>query len=131
MALVEEIKKGAAGAPSDILVAPPYTSLVAVVAAAKGSPVAVAAQNMHFEKEGAFTGEVSAAMLKDIGVTHVILGHSERRQYFAETDEGVAKKTKVALDNGLTPDLVRRRDARRARGRAARWRSSAGRWTRS
>ena len=99
-----------------MLVAPPYTSLVAVVAAAKGSPVAVAAQNMHFEKEGAFTGEVSAAMLKDIGVTHVILGHSERRQYFAETDEGVAKKTKVALDNGLTPDLVRRRDARRARG---------------
>jgi triosephosphate isomerase len=103
VALVEEIKKGAAGAPSDILVAPPCTSLVAAVAAAKGSPVAVAAQNMHFEKEGAFTGEVSATMLKDIGVTHVILGHSERRQYFAETDEGVAKKTKVALDNGLAP----------------------------
>src|SRR5512139_3390782 len=103
VALVGEIKKGAAGAPSDILVSPPYTSLVAVVAAAKGSPVAVAAQNMHFEKEGAFTGEVSAAMLKDIGVGNVILGHSERRQYFAETDEGVAKKTKVALDNGLTP----------------------------
>ena len=101
--LVEEIKKGAAGAPSDVIVAPPYTSLVAVVAAAKGSPVAVAAQNMHFEKEGAFTGEVSATMLKDIGVSHVILGHSERRQYFAETDEGVAKKTRAALDNGLTP----------------------------
>jgi len=103
VALVEEIKKGAAGAPGETLVAPPYTSLVAAVAAVKGSPVAVAAQNMHFEKEGAFTGEVSAAMLKDIGVTHVILGHSERRQYFAETDEGVAKKTKVALDNGLLP----------------------------
>jgi triosephosphate isomerase len=103
VALVAEIKKGAAGAPSDVLVAPPYTSLVAAVAAAKGSPVAVAAQNMHFEREGAFTGEVSAAMLKDIGVTHAILGHSERRQYFAETDEGVAKKTKVALDNGLVP----------------------------
>jgi triosephosphate isomerase len=73
------------------------------VAAAKGSPVAVAAQNMHFEKEGAFTGEVSAAMLKDVGVSHVILGHSERRQYFAETDQGVAKKTKVALDNAITP----------------------------
>ena len=101
--LVEEIKKGAAGAPSDVLVAPPYTSLVAVVATAKGSPVAVASQNMHFEKEGAFTGEVSAPMLKDIGVTHAILGHSERRQYFAETDEGVAKKTKVALDDGLLP----------------------------
>jgi triosephosphate isomerase len=103
VALVEEIKKGLAEAKGDALVAPPFTSLVAVVAAAKGSPVAVAAQNMHFEKEGAFTGEVSAAMLKDIGVTHAILGHSERRQYFAETDEGVAKKTKVALDNGLTP----------------------------
>jgi len=103
VALVEEIKKGVAGAPGETLVAPPYTSLVAVVAAAKGSPVAVAAQNMHFEKEGAFTGEVSAAMLKDVGVSHVILGHSERRQYFAETDEGVARKTKVALDNGLLP----------------------------
>ena len=102
-ALVNEIGKGVSGAPSDVLVAPPYTALSAVVAAAKGSAVAVAAQNMHFEKEGAFTGEVSPLMLKDIGVTHVILGHSERRQYFAETDEGVAKKTKVALDNGLTP----------------------------
>ena len=101
--LVEEIKKGAAGAPSDILVAPPFTALATAVSAAKGSAVAVAAQNMHFEKEGAFTGEVAPGMLKDIGVTHVILGHSERRQYFAETDEGVAKKTKVALDNGLTP----------------------------
>jgi len=103
VALVEEIKKGVAGAPGDTLVAPPYTALAAVVAAAKGSPLAVAAQNMHFEKEGAFTGEVSAAMLRDVGVTHVILGHSERRQYFAETDEGVARKTKAALANGLTP----------------------------
>jgi triosephosphate isomerase len=103
VALVEEIKKGLAEAKGDALVAPPFTSLVAVVAAAKGSPVAVAAQNMHFEKEGAFTGEVSAAMLKDIGVTHVILGHSERRQLFAETDEGVARKTKAALDAALTP----------------------------
>ena len=103
VALVGEIEKGVSGAPGDALVAPPYTALVAVVAAAKGSPLAVAAQNMHFEKEGAYTGEVSAAMLKDVGVTHVILGHSERRQYFAETDEGVAKKTKVALDSGLTP----------------------------
>jgi len=101
--LVEAITKGAAGAPGDTLVAPPYTSLVAAVAAAKGSPVAVAAQNMHFEKEGAFTGEVSPTMLKDVGVTHVILGHSERRQYFAETDEGVARKTRTALDNGLLP----------------------------
>ena len=103
MALVEEIGKGTAGAPADALVAPPYTALGAAVAAAKGSGVGVAAQNMHFEKEGAFTGEVSAPMLRDIGVTHVILGHSERRQYFAETDDGVAKKTKLALASGLTP----------------------------
>ena len=68
VALVEEIKKGVAGAPADALVAPPFTAIAAVVAAAKGSPVAVAAQNMHFEKEGAFTGEVSAPMLVDAGV---------------------------------------------------------------
>ncbi len=103
VALVEEIKKGVAGAPGDALVAPPFTAIAAVVDAAKGSPVAVAAQNMHFEKEGAFTGEVSAPMLVDAGVTHVILGHSERRQYFTETDDGVAKKTKVALAAGLLP----------------------------
>src|SRR4030042_121110 len=78
VALVEEIKKGAAGAPSDALVAPPYTALAAVVAAAKGSPVAVAAQNMHFEKEGAFTGEVSAGGLKGGGGTHPILGPPAR-----------------------------------------------------
>jgi triosephosphate isomerase len=102
-ALVEEIRKGVAGAAGDALVAPPFTAIAAVVAAAKGSPVAVAAQNMHFEKEGAFTGEVSAPMLVDAGVTHVILGHSERRQYFAETDDGVAKKTKAALAAGLLP----------------------------
>jgi len=94
---------------------PPYTSLVAVVAAAKGSSVAVAAQNMHFEKEGAFTGEVSAGMLKDVGVTHAILGHSERRQYFAETDAGVAKEDEGGARQRPHPDLVRRRDARRAR----------------
>ncbi len=103
VALVSEIRKGVAGAPGDTLVAPPFTALAAVVAAAKGSPVAVAGQNMHFEKEGAFTGEVSAPMLRDVGASHVILGHSERRQYFAETDEGVAKKTRVALDSGLVP----------------------------
>jgi triosephosphate isomerase (TIM) len=117
-ALVDEIKQGVAAAPADVLVAPPFTALPAVVAAAKGSPVAVAAQNMHSEKEGAFTGEVSPVMLRDLGVTHVILGHSERRQFFAETDEGVARKSKAALDHGLTPiccigELLAEREAGR------------------
>jgi triosephosphate isomerase len=101
--LVEEIRKGLAGAPGETLVAPPFTALAAVLDAAKGSSIAVAAQNMHFEREGAYTGEVSPAMLVDLGVTSVILGHSERRQYFAETDEGVARKTKAALASGLRP----------------------------
>ena len=78
LALVEEIKAGVAGAPGDTLVAPPFIALAAVVAAAKGSPLAVAAQNMHFEKEGAFTGEVSAPMLVELDVEAVVLGHSER-----------------------------------------------------
>ena len=69
----------------------------------KGSPIHVAAQNMHWEESGAFTGEVSPAMLVDIGVTHVIIGHSERRTYFNETDETVNKKTKAALAHNLTP----------------------------
>ena len=92
VALVEEIRKGATGAPSDALVAPPYTSLVAVVAAAKGSSVAVASQNMHFEKEGAFTGEVSAAMLKDIGVD---IGEATRAKF---TD--IVKGAKTVVWNG-------------------------------
>ncbi|MBN2370522.1 MAG: triose-phosphate isomerase [Vicinamibacteria bacterium] len=103
VALASEIKKGAAGAPSDVLIAPPFTALAPVVSVLEGTSIAVAAQNMHFEKEGAFTGEVSAPMLKDLKVANVILGHSERRQYFAETDEGVARKTKAALDNEIMP----------------------------
>jgi triosephosphate isomerase (TIM) len=102
-ALVAAIKQGVASATSEALVAPPFTSLAAVVAVAKGSPVAVAAQNMHFERDGAYTGEVSPVMLKDLGVSHVILGHSERRQHFAETDAGVARKTKFAVEHGLVP----------------------------
>jgi triosephosphate isomerase len=87
----------------DVLVAPPFTSIPPVVEALRGSPIAVAGQNMHWEKEGAFTGEVSPPMLRDAGCTHVILGHSERRQLFGETDEGVARKAKAAHSFGLTP----------------------------
>jgi triosephosphate isomerase len=105
VALATEIRAGAEGATSavDVLVSPVFTVLAAVAKALEGSNVFLAGQNMHSELSGAFTGEISATMLKDVGCSHVILGHSERRQLFGETDEGVAKKTKVALDNGLLP----------------------------
>src|SRR5262245_23464111 len=89
----------------EVVVGPPFTALAAVsqeLAEKKGA-VTVAAQNMHPEKSGAFTGEVSASMLKDAGATWVILGHSERRQLFGETDEGVAKKVAVAQAAELRP----------------------------
>jgi triosephosphate isomerase len=103
VALAAEIKSGADVPGVDVLVSPVFTTLAAVAKALEGSRVLLAGQNMHWEPSGAFTGEISSTMLKDVGCTHVILGHSERRQYFGETDEGVAKKTKVALDNGLLP----------------------------
>ena len=87
----------------EIVVCPTYLCIDAAVNAAKGSNVAVGAQNLHWEKEGAFTGEVNAAMLVAIGVTHVIIGHSERRQYFGETDATVNKRVNAALKVGLTP----------------------------
>ncbi len=87
----------------EIVVCPPFVDLQTAVAAAGGSNVAVGAQNMHWEMEGAFTGEISAGMLTSIQVTHVIIGHSERRQYFNETDDTVNRKLEVALENGLTP----------------------------
>jgi len=87
----------------DIVVAPPFTAIGAAAEAARGSKVGIAAQNLHWEREGAFTGEISARMLVDAGCSGVIIGHSERRQYFGETDEGVHRKTKAALDAGLTP----------------------------
>jgi triosephosphate isomerase len=87
----------------EIVLCPPFLSLAAVVDATKGSNVMVGAQNMHWEKEGAYTGECSPAMLVAEGVTHVIIGHSERRQYFNETDDTVNRKLEVALEHGLTP----------------------------
>ena len=83
-------------------VAPAFTALSAVVEACRGTNLRVGAQNCHWEKSGAFTGEVSAAMLKETGVSFVILGHSERRQYFGETDETVGKRAKAAVGAGLT-----------------------------
>jgi triosephosphate isomerase len=87
----------------DIVVAPPYTALVVAAEAARGSAISIAAQNVHGRPEGAFTGEISARMLVESGCTGVIIGHSERRQYFNDTDETVHSKTKAALEEGLTP----------------------------
>jgi triosephosphate isomerase len=87
----------------EIALFPSVTSLATVVEAAAGSNVAVGLQNMHFAEEGAYTGETSAAMLKAVGATHTLIGHSERRQYFNETDEVVNKKLHTALKHGIVP----------------------------
>lgn len=89
----------------EIVVCTPCVDLHAAITSAAGSNVAVGAQNVHWEKEGAFTGETSVQMLTAIGVTHVIIGHSERRQYFNESDDTVNRKLELALENGLTPIL--------------------------
>jgi triosephosphate isomerase (TIM) len=86
-----------------IVVCPPYTDVDAAIAAAKGSNVAIGVQNVHWKADGAYTGEISAPMLLSLGVTHVIIGHSERRQYFGETDDTVNLRLKAALEAGLTP----------------------------
>jgi len=87
----------------DIIVAPPFTALAASVEAARGTAISIASQDMHGEPEGAYTGEVSGAMLVEVGCRAVIIGHSERRQFFGETDESVNWKVKAALAAGLTP----------------------------
>lgn len=86
---------------TQMILCPPFTALSVVSEVIKESPIALGAQNMYWEKEGAFTGEISAGMIKSAGANYVILGHSERRQYYGETDETVNKKVKYALDNGL------------------------------
>ena len=87
----------------EVIIAPTFPALAATAAAASGSNIRISAQNLHWEASGAYTGEVSADMLVEIGCTHVIIGHSERRQYFGETDGTVHLKTLAALDAGLTP----------------------------
>ncbi len=86
-----------------IVLAPPYLAIRTVADFVRGSHVRVAAQNVHFAADGAYTGEVSAAMIKEAGATYAIIGHSERRQYYAETDESVNRKVKAALEAALTP----------------------------
>ena len=87
----------------DIAVCPPYTNLLAVGEIIKGSTIKLGAQDVHWEAKGAYTGKISCSMLKSVGVTYVIIGHSEQRSYFNETDESVNKKTKATLAAGLLP----------------------------
>lgn len=91
------------GAGTEVVVCPAFTALVRVAEALQGTGIAVGAQDVHWEEKGAFTGEVSPAMLKDAGCHYVIVGHSERRQFFGETDERVNRKVKAALSCGLVP----------------------------
>ena len=101
--LVESIAAKVADAKCDVVVCPTAICIPSAVDAAKGSNIAVGAQNVHFKESGAYTGELAANMLTEAGVKYVIIGHSERRQYFGETDETVNLRTKAALAGGLLP----------------------------
>ena len=103
--LIEELKPLVKNADCDVVVCVPYVDLLVVIAACKDSNIKVGAQNLHFEPKGAYTGEISADMLKEIGAEYVVIGHSERREYFGETDETVNKKVHAALNAGITPIL--------------------------
>lgn len=97
------VEKDPTGQGVEAIVCAPFPFLATLVEQTKGSSVKIGAQNMHFAESGAFTGEVSPVMLRDLGVTHVVIGHSERREHFAETNETVNKKTHAAFDHDLTP----------------------------
>ena len=103
IAFIEKITPEVKHTKNDVILCVPYTDLFYSLLIAQGTNIKIGAQNMHFEEKGAYTGEVSGQMLAAIGVEYVIIGHSERRQYFAETDETVNKKIKSALLNGLKP----------------------------
>ena len=100
--LIEEIKPLVADASCDVIVGVPFVDLHVALEATAGTNIGVAAQNCHWAKSGAFTAEISADMLKEMGVGYVIIGHSERRQYFGETDQTVNQRVRAALDAGLT-----------------------------
>ena len=100
---IEQISSKIKDTNNEVILCVPYTDLFYSLLTAQGTNIKIGAQNMHWEEKGAYTGEISGSMLKVIGVEYVIIGHSERRQYFAETDETVNKKVKAALANGLNP----------------------------
>lgn len=101
--LIEELKPLVKNDDVDVVFCVPAISLTTAIEAAKGSNIEIGAENMHFEEKGAFTGEIAPNMLTDIGVKYVIIGHSERREYFAETNETVNKKVLKAFEHGITP----------------------------
>ena len=103
--LAQTLVRETANASCELVIAPSFTALASVAGALKGSHIKLAAQNVSEHLQGAYTGETSVLMLKDLGVEYVILGHSERRQYYGETDEQINKKVSVALANGLQPIL--------------------------
>ena len=100
---IEELTPLVKDTENEVILCVPYTDLFYALLTAQNTNIKIGAQNMHWEEKGAFTGEVSGKMLKAIGVKYVIIGHSERRQYFAETDESVNKKIKAAFENNLNP----------------------------
>lgn len=104
-ALIEELKPMVADAACGVVICVPYTNLETALEATKGSNIKVGAENCHWAKSGAFTGEISADMLAEMGVEYVVIGHSERRQYFGETDVTVNQRVRAALDAGLRPIL--------------------------
>lgn len=101
--LINELKPLVATEDADVVFCVPAISLTTAIEAAKGSNIQIGAENMYYEESGAFTGEIAPNMLTDIGVKYVIIGHSERREYFAETDETVNKKVLKAFEHGITP----------------------------
>ena len=103
VALINELKPLVATEDADVVFCVPAISIIPAIEAAKGSNIEIGAENMYFEESGAYTGEIAPNMLTDVGVKYVIIGHSERREYFAETDETVNKKVKKAFEHGITP----------------------------
>ena len=103
ISMITELAPAVKDTENEVVLCVPYTNLFYCLLAAQGTNIKIGAQNMHFEAQGAYTGEISGKMLKSIGVEYVIIGHSERREYFNETDETVNKKIKAAFENNLKP----------------------------